>query len=154
MKRILKALSVFSLSLVLLLAMTITASAKEIISVSAEAKDYKITVSGKTEAGTLACAVFVYDKTGENMLDMETCAVNADNTFKYELSKKYEKGTYTIKVADYDGGAYKTTTVDVADAKVTPENVTNTGDNSLIIVFAGLMLLSASTFIILKKKNI
>ena len=42
MKRILKALSVFSLSLVLLLAMTITASAKEITSVSAEAKDYKI----------------------------------------------------------------------------------------------------------------
>ncbi|MDD6193624.1 MAG: hypothetical protein PUB19_01850 [Lachnospiraceae bacterium] len=116
MKRLYKLLFTLTLCLGLFVAVSVNAQAKTISSVSAVNSNGKITVSGTAEEGTLACAVFVYDSTGSTLLDMETCEVNADNSFRYQMSKTYDKGTYVVKVADYDGGSYKSTTVTVTEA--------------------------------------
>ena len=124
MKRLYKIIFTLTLCLGLFVAVSVNAQAKTISSVSAVSSNGKITVSGMAEEGTLACAVFVYDSTESTLLDMETCAVKEDSTFRYQMTKTYAKGDYVVKVADYDGGNYQTTTVKVADK--TEENIKDT----------------------------
>lgn len=124
MKRLYKIIFTLTLCLGLFVAVSVNAQAKTISGVSAVSSNGKIIVSGTAEEGTLACAVFVYDSTGKTLLDMETCEVKEDSTFRYQMSKTYAKGDYVVKVADYDGGNYQTTTVKVADK--TEENIKDT----------------------------
>lgn len=124
MKRLCKILFTLTLCLGLFVTVSVNADAKNISGVSAVSSNGKIIVSGTAEEGTLACAVFVYDSTGKTLLDMETCEVKEDSTFRYQMSKTYAKGDYVVKVADYDGGNYQTTTVKVADK--TEENIKDT----------------------------
>ncbi len=128
MKRLCKILFTLTLCLGLFVTVSVNADAKNISGVSAVSSNGKIIVSGTAEEGTLACAVFVYDSTGKTLLDMETCEVKEDSTFRYQMSKTYAKGDYVVKVADYDGGNYQTTTVKVADK--TEESVKDTTTNS------------------------
>lgn len=96
-------------------------------SVNAIVASNKITVSGTTSADTLACAILVYDQSGTTLQAMESCAVAADNTYSYTLSQSFSVGTYVVKVADYDGGAYATTNVTVPAA-----SSNSGGDNEII----------------------
>lgn len=128
MKRLCKVLFTLTLCLGLFVIVSANADAKNISGVSAVSSNGKIIVSGTAEEGTLACAVFVYDGTESTLLDMETCAVKEDSTFRYQMTKTYAKGEYVVKVADYDGGNYQTTTVKVADK--TEESVKDTTTNS------------------------
>ena len=128
MKRLCKILFTLTLCLGLFVTVSVNADAKNISGVSAVSSNGKIIVSGTAEEGTLACAVFVYDSTESTLLDMETCAVKEDSTFRYQMTKTYAKGDYVVKVADYDGGNYQTTTVKVADK--TEENIKDTTTNS------------------------
>lgn len=127
MKRLYKILFTLTLCLGLFVIVSVNADAKTISGVSAVSSNGKIIVSGTAEEGTLACAVFVYDSTGKTLLDMETCEVKEDSTFRYQMSKTYDKGNYVVKVADYDGGNYQTTTVKIADK--TEESVKDTTTN-------------------------
>ena len=124
MKRLCKILFTLTLCLGLFVTVSVNADAKNISGVSAVSSNGKIIVSGTAEEGTLACAVLVYDSTESTLLDMETCAVKEDSTFRYQMTKTYAKGEYVVKVADYDGGNYQTTTVKVADK--TEENIKDT----------------------------
>lgn len=132
MKRLCKILFTLTLCLGVFVMASVNADAKNISGVRAVSSDGKIIVSGTAEEGTLACAVFVYDSTESTVLDMETCAVKEDSTFRYQMSKMYAKGDYVVKVADYDGGNYQTTTVKVTDK--TEENIKDTTTNSTTTV--------------------
>ena len=103
-----------------------------ISSVNATVVSSKISVSGTTSADTLACAILVYDESGTTLQAMESCGVAADNTYSYTLSQSFSAGTYIVKVADYDGGAYVTTMVTVPAVS---SNSGNTGDVSDSIIY-------------------
>lgn len=150
--------------------------AKKIETMEANAGDGKITVSGTAEKGMLAVAISVYDEEEKKLIKTETTSV--DNDSKYSYSIEVAKGTYVIKVADYDGGTYeskkvtvtksdvktedaiqnedankeenKATTEDTSKAK---DNATNpiTGDNimKLVAIFA----ISTIGVILVRKKN-
>ena len=132
MKRLYKIRFTLTLCLGLFVTVSVNADANNISGVSAVSSNGKIIVSGTAEEGTLACAVFVYDSTESTLLDMETCAVKEDSTFRYQMTKTYAKGDYVVKVADYDGGNYQTTTVKVTDK--TEENIKDTTTNSTTTV--------------------
>lgn len=101
-----KALYILS-SLLIVMSMSTVAFAGTVSTVNVVEDDGVVTVSGTASADTLACAVLVYDATGANLVNMETCEVEDNNTFSYTLTTKLEAGTYVIKIADYDGGAFK-----------------------------------------------
>ena len=123
MKRLCKILFTLTLCLGLFIAVSANAEAKTISGVSAVNSRGKITVSGTAKEGTLACAVLVYDSSESTLLDMETCPVNEDSSFRYQMSNTYEDGTYVVKVADYDGSDY-------AVAKVTVKTDGDTEEGS------------------------
>ena len=64
----------------------------------------KITVSGSVDSSVYAVAILVYS--GDNLEYMETANVNSSGAYNVTLEKTFEDGTYTIKVADYNGGDY------------------------------------------------
>lgn len=93
-------------------------------SLSVTASGNKISVNGSCDSDVSACAVTVYDSTGGTLLDLETCAASTGK-YSYTLSKDFVDGTYLIKVADYNGGAFEsanitvdTSTSDTADSTV------------------------------------
>ena len=86
-----------------------TTRAKDIKTINASESNGKVSVSGTAEAGTLAVAVLVYDENGAELLAMETASVSDENLYYAEV--ELAEGTYLVKVADYDGGDYKTATV-------------------------------------------
>ena len=69
----------------------------------------KISVSGSVDSSVYAVAILVYS--GDNLEYMETANVNADGTYNTELEKKFDYGTYEVRVADYNGGEYKTASI-------------------------------------------
>ena len=91
------------------------AANKKITALDVSKLNGKVVVSGTAESGTLAVAIAVYDEAGEKLITMETTAVNSSNEFVDSIS--LEEGSYLIKVADYDGGAFaeKTYTVEITE---------------------------------------
>lgn len=168
MRSLKKSIVTIMAGIMIFLAASSTIEAKNITSVNATAANGKITVSGTAEAGTLACAVLVYDETETNLLSMETCGVAADNTYSYTLGMKFANGTYVVKVADYDGGSYTTAKVTVSgstsagtetqvpsetqassETKVSPK----TGDvNPIAGVFTLILIAGAGVVLTSKKK--
>lgn len=162
MRNLKKSIVTIMAGIMIFLAASSTIEAKNITSLNATAANGKITVSGTAEAGTLACAVLVYDETETNLLSMETCGVTADNTYSYTLGMKFANGTYVVKVADYDGGSYTTTKVTVSgstsagtetqassETKVSPK----TGDvNPIAGVFTLILIAGAGVVLTSKKK--
>lgn len=93
-----------------------TARAKDIKTINASEAGGKVTVSGTAEAGTLAVAVMIYNEKGTELLAFETASVSDENLYYAEL--ELADGNYLVKVADYDGGDFKTATV--TSTKVIP----------------------------------
>ncbi|MGI6084158.1 MAG: S-layer homology domain-containing protein [Acetivibrionales bacterium] len=81
---------------------------EEITSLSASYSSNKVTVTGTTAGNIYAVAVLLYDTDGTTLLRMETFEVN-DGSFTAQISIRLSSGTYTVKVADYDGGPFATT---------------------------------------------
>ncbi|MGN0494850.1 MAG: LPXTG cell wall anchor domain-containing protein [Lachnospiraceae bacterium] len=117
----------------------------------------KITVSGTATNGTIACAIVVNDANNE-LVGMETCAVNSDNTYSYTLGNTFSNGTYTVKVADYNGGAFEELSVEVKDAKSATshvkDSVPKTGTSSPIAIAVIVCILSGSVLWIMSKKKV
>ena len=130
MKKWLKTIiSVFAFAFILLFS-EIQAQAGTITSVNAEAGDNQFTVSGEAGTGVLSVVIFVYNSTGENLLQMESVAIDSNHGYKDTF--KAEAGTYVVKVADYEGGAFSETsvTVDSSNASDNNNNSGNSNDNS------------------------
>ena len=94
------------------------AHAKEIKTINASQASGKVSVSGTAEAGTLAVAVMIYDESGKDLVAFETASVSDENLYYAEIS--VAEGKYLVKVADYDGGDFKTATVSPAEQKNVP----------------------------------
>ncbi len=95
-----------------------TARAKDIKTVNASEASGKVSVSGTAETGTLAVAVMVYDESGKDLIAFETASVSDENLYYAEIN--VAEGKYLIKVADYDGGDFKTATVAPEEKKAIP----------------------------------
>lgn len=109
MKNIFKAV-LPALMFMLVMTMTIEAANAKVTSFSATASDKTITVSGEAEEAMVACAITVYDSTGEQLLSMKTTAVDDSNKFSDTITVDAD-GTYVVRVADYEGGSYEQTSV-------------------------------------------
>lgn len=112
------------LTIICLLAFSVTAYAKnETVTISsAEATKTTVTVSGTTKA--LAVMVQVRD-TEDNILKMESFGtVSGEFSGKIEDLTLKEGTEYTVYVADYEGGDWTTATVNVPES--TTETTTTT----------------------------
>lgn len=74
-------------------------------SVNATENGGKISVSGTVDSDVYAVAVVIYS--GEEFVYMETTSVTDDKTYSVELARTFADGTYTVKVADYNGGTFE-----------------------------------------------
>ncbi|MBR3365993.1 hypothetical protein IKG48_02650 [Candidatus Saccharibacteria bacterium] len=104
------------------IAAPVATSAKDIKTISATYESGKIAVSGTAEAGTLAVAIMIYDEKGADLISMQTASVSNENLYYSEI--ELAEGNYVVKVADYDGGNYKTATV---SAKAVIPDAPNSG---------------------------
>lgn len=105
-----KILNILFIGLISILFLPFNVNAKSMATLDVNSNNNKITVEGTTENGVLAIAVLVYNQ--DELIHMETCS-NNNNKYSCELSKTFEEGNYTVKVADYDGGDYITKNVSV-----------------------------------------
>lgn len=100
---------------------TWAAPGTEVETVAASGTNGSMTVSGSSQDGVYAVAILVYDST-DTLVAMTTCAAS-NNVYSTTIS--VPNGTYTVKAANYDGGAYATTTASVS-AVTTPTTPTDT----------------------------
>ena len=127
MKRWLKTfLPVFAFAFILLVP-GMRAFAGTISTVGAAAGTNQITVSGTADTGVLSVAIFVYDSTGTTLLKMESVAVDSSHAYTDTIS--IDAGTYVVKVADYEGGAFNIATVTVNTAIPAPSPSTDDDDD-------------------------
>lgn len=124
------------------------AYAGTVSSLSATENNGKITVSGTVDSTVYAVAVVVYSE--DNLEYMETANVNSDRSYSIELGKQFGSGTYEVRAADYNGGEYKTTSVEVkSEENTTSSSNPTTGD--IIMIFVGIFVVSTAGFVITRK---
>lgn len=103
-------MSLLAMSFVLLLSVSMV-QAGNISSLTAKAESGSVKIEGTADVGVLAVAIMIYDTTGTDLVKMETVSVGDDQ--KYSDTFKLSNGSYMIKVADYEGGDFQSTTVTV-----------------------------------------
>lgn len=86
-----------------------------------------IIVSGTTSSDVQAVAIAVYNEEGTKLITMVTTSVNDSNVYSDTIT--LNDGTYTVKVADYEGGGFITEKVTVGKTESENEN-TNTTTNT------------------------
>lgn len=150
-----KVFNILFLGLMLIFLLPFNVNALSVSTLNVTNSNNRITVSGTTEDGILAIAVFVYS--GEELVDMETCS-NNNNRYSCKLSKSFNAGEYTIKIADYNGGNYvskKTKIESVASSSIEKSENPKTLDNVLLYFGIGCISLVGliSCGIYLKKKK-
>ena len=127
MKRWLKKIiPVFVLTFILL-GPAMKVQAGTIVSLSATPGTGKITVSGVAGNDVLSVMILLYDSTETNILQMQSVAVDGSHAYQYTFN--VEEGTYVVKVADYEGGAFESKTVTVT-APTTKYTVSVTADDN------------------------
>ena len=102
--------------------------AADISSVNATGNSTSATISGTADNGVTAVVIMVYDSTGTNLVTMESVSVSASHTFTDTINLNV--GSYLIKVADYEGGAFSETTVKVESSNTTENDNTSNGNGS------------------------
>ncbi len=124
----------FSLLLVLILIISLIQNLAFAINIPNDATltiDYSeetITVKGTGFAGIQAVAVLLYDTDGTTLLRMASFGVKLDNTFEAVMNIPItNSGNYTIKVADYEGGDFKTETFSVYSVTLNTSSTGATG---------------------------
>lgn len=122
MNKLLKSvMSVITLALVLILT-SVAAMAGEVESISVTPENGAVSVSGVAGSDVFAVLVMVYDESEENLLKMESVAVNDSKEFMLKI--ELADGNYIIKAADYEGGAYKSAKVTVSSGQSGQEETT------------------------------
>ena len=146
MKKVISSIVVFVLAMVFIVP---GINAKEIKSLDLkEEKSGVVTVSGTTEEDMLAVAIIVYDKDSK-LVTMQTTSV-LDN--KYSDTVKLSTGKYTVKVADYDGGEYKESVIDVTNNVGVKSP--NTLDDIYVYIIIGIIAIAGIVYyIVTSKKN-
>lgn len=146
-----KLLTLVTALLILMLSM-VTAMAAD---TTAKYQDGKLTVSG---TGTGAVQIVLFDPDG-NPLYMTTAIPDADGSYAMTLPeiKGMKDGKYTVKTANNDGTAVKTTPVTVAAASgAAAKPAPATGDTGVILWIAVVAVCAGGTVAVLasgKKKD-
>ena len=128
MKRLLKKSSLLIVaSIVFFMMLPVKAEAGNVIKASASVSGKNITVSGSVSDDVSAVMIFIYYPSDlSSPISVETAEVNASSkTFSHRLNEGYPDDTYTIRVADYNGGAYYTiNNVKISTPKPKPATTT------------------------------
>ena len=88
----------------ILMSFTSTVNAGSITSVNTSQRNGYIIVSGEASNDVLAVAIMIYDKNNK-IVSYETTGVKANHKFSTLI--EIPEDTYTVKVADYKGGDYR-----------------------------------------------
>lgn len=136
-------------TLIIITILSSIAYAGTVSNVNATAKNKKITVSGTVDSTIYAVAVVVYSE--DNLEYMETANVNSDRSYSIELGKEFGSGKYEVRVADYNGGEYKTTSVEVNEENSLSTSNPGTGD--IIMIFVAIFIVSTIGFIATRRLN-
>lgn len=117
---------------------SVKAATSEIATLEASVSDKTVTVKGTTDSSktVYAVAIAVYDS--EEVL--QTIYSTDVTEHKFSASFTLANGTYLIKVANYEGGEFKETSVTVKDAEKTPDTkpeeektIAATGDGNVVL---------------------
>ena len=107
MKRIIRRIvPILVMAMILALPMVSFAANGRVTDLESKSQDGVVTVNGKS-SDALSVAVFVYDESGQNLLDVGSAVVNDDKTFTRTIT--LPDGKYLVKVADYEGGDFAQT---------------------------------------------
>lgn len=120
MKKILRISASLLLMALIACASFLTCFAGAVNTLNTTEKDGKVLFNGTVDSETLAVSLMVYDKSGENLVNLATAAVDDKN--EYNIEMQLSEGTYVVKAADYNGGKFLEKTVTVGD---TENNVVN-----------------------------
>lgn len=134
-----KVFSILFIGLMTLIFLPFSVNALSISTLNLTNNNNKITVSGTTEDGVLAVAVFVYS--GDELVDMETCSNNSDN-YSCELQKEFASGTYIVKVADYNGGDYISKDIKIKLVNSNEEKTENPKTIDNVLLYMGIGIIS------------
>lgn len=107
----------------------VASSEGTILSLSASYSAGRVSVNGTTTPDILAVAVLLYDTDGSTLLRMETFGV-AEQVFSATIAITLSPGTYTVRVANYAGGSFTSTTFSYVKSGGSPGgDVGNPADN-------------------------
>lgn len=102
-------------------------------------KNDTVLFNGTVDSETLAVSIMVYDKSGDNLVNIASAAVDSQN--EYNIEMQLPDGTYLVKVADYNGGKFLEKTVTVGNTENNTYTFTDgsnsrwNGDNSKGLTF-------------------
>jgi len=139
-----KKLSIFLVSILLLIPFTVSALPK-VESLDAKVSKNEITYNGTMEDGSTAVMCKLYDSKS-NEIDLLSTQVD-DNKFEGSFTVN-TKGDYKVSCANYEGGEILEKTVSVTDVK-NPK----TGDNIIMYVSLGVIALLGIGFIAFRLKK-
>lgn len=160
MKKIITLVLIAVFSLCSFMTVPVDAKADPVItSFEAASSNGHITAEGTAEDGILAVVLIVYE--GEELIYLKSCPCD-DGQFMCQLGIDFEPGTYTVKAAPYEGGAYMSQVVEVEkvispdpdpdpikDDVEKPERdggKPNTGDSNDMLPWIALLLMAGTVF--------
>ena len=145
-----KKLSQYILSIMLSLFIipfgNVHAESLDVQTINASITDNKISVDGIVDNGVLAVAIMVYEEDGTTLVTMKTTSVDSNDKYSDTIVVTAGK-KYIVKAANYNGGTYVTTEVE------TPTPSAQTGDNSHFVVYSAIMIMAATGYVFLNKKE-
>lgn len=159
-----KKLSQYILSIMLSLFIipfgNVHAESLDVQTINASITDNKISVDGTVDNGVLAVAIMVYEEDGTTLVKMETTSVDSNDKYSDTIVVTAGK-KYIVKAANYNGGTYVTTEVETptpSTNKLTPSvdkptPSAQTGDNSHFVVYSAIMIMAATGYVFLNKKE-
>ncbi|MBQ9391674.1 MAG: hypothetical protein IJU02_05740 [Lachnospiraceae bacterium] len=107
MKRIIRRIvPILVMAMILALPMVSFAANGRVTDLESKSQNGIVTINGKSSEA-LSVAIFVYDESGQNLLDVGSAVVNDDKTFTRTIT--LPDGKYLVKVADYEGGDFAQT---------------------------------------------
>lgn len=130
MNKIVKNVLSFFVMAIVLLASTqiVKAAGGTVSSANASVSNSTVTVSGTVDSSLIvyAVAIVAYDSNGNLQALVST---NVDSSNAYSTSFSLPAGTYTIKVADYEGGTFKSV-ADPVTVVAPPATTSSTSETS------------------------
>ena len=159
-----KKLSQYILSIMLSLFIipfgNVHAESLDVQTINASITDNKISVDGTVDNGVLAVAIMVYEENGTTLVKMETTSVDSNDKYSDTIVVTAGK-KYIVKAANYNGGTYVTTEVETPTPSTNkptpsvdkPTPSAQTGDNSHFVVYSASMIMAATGYVFLNKKE-
>ena len=159
-----KKLSQYILSILLSLFIipfgNVHAESLDVQTINASITDNKISVDGTVDNGVLAVAIMVYEEDGTTLVKMETTSVDSNDKYSDTIVVTAGK-KYIVKAANYNGGTYVTTEVETPTPSTNkptssvdkPTPSAQTGDNSHFVAYSAIMIMAATGYVFLNKKE-